>query len=189
MPLFCEINEGLLDIKFSINLTKDYTGLNQSEILKNISKTLENINNVYLNAIKLNKKILGQERIHLIELVDQLIIYMVLLYDKLNDNLPENFSLESIKQDFKLFIERKINGFNSNGVIDKNDLDIIQNFNDTFNTIIKKEIMEMLKKFKNILNENNYLNNILNSLYLIINRIIYELILLRYKLKMCLIEM
>jgi hypothetical protein len=61
VSLFCEINEKLLDIKFSISLTKDYLGLDQLDTLKKISETLENINKVYIKSIKKNNKIFGQE--------------------------------------------------------------------------------------------------------------------------------
>ena len=186
MPFFCEIDVNL-HFKIEVRLDSDVSEQELSQLLKNTIVIATNIKKQYDLFMAEEGKILGQERIRLVESLDNLFTFLVLMRIHLGKNLSMDPVI--IKQlDIKVPIAVKHNKFSIQGKLRREDLYGMQNFTKGFTIPIYEKIKVILIKYKSVLNGESLLNDSVLGLYRTFDNILYNLIVLRYNLENCLID-
>lgn len=186
MPFFCEIDNKL---NFNIEIMVDSELLEQdlSQLFKNTIVIATNINKQYDYFMSKEGKILGQERIQLVESLDNMFVLLVIMRIRLKKNISMDAAL--IKElNFKVPINVKYNKFTIQGKLTKDDLFEMQSFKKGYSVLIFNKIKEILIKYKSVLNGKGVLNDRLLELYRTFDGILYNSIVIRYKLENCLID-
>ena len=132
-------------------------------------------------------RILGQERIQLIEALDNLFVNLVTLRIRLEKSLSTDISLTD-ELYYKVPIKIKVNKFAIHGKLKKDDLFSIKNFSEGYEGLIFNKIKQMLMKYQDALKDKQLLVHKLEELYLIFDDILYNSIVMRYNLENCLID-
>lgn len=183
MPLFCEIDSSL---NFSIEIMIDSGLLKQplSQLFKTTIVTATQINKEYAHFMTKEGKILGQERIQLVESLDSLFILLVILRIRLEKSLSVGVSLKECRAP----IEMKFNKFVIQGKLERDDLYGIENFNVGYESLILEKIKELLVKYKQALQDNQVQIQKIEELYLTFDDVFYNSIAMRYNIENCLID-
>ena len=74
------------------------------------------------------------------------------------------------------------------GRLKKSDISKIQNFNKGYSMLIFNKIKDILLEYRNVMNDKSIINERLTGLYHIFDDILYNSIIIRYKLENCLID-
>ncbi|MDA3938762.1 MAG: hypothetical protein PF693_05570, partial [Spirochaetia bacterium] len=128
MAITIEVNEKTRQFDLHAVIEIDLMNIAQAELLSLTIKCLKSTTLIYLKALKSNKKILGNDRVRLIEKLDLLVTYLLLFFDSLNNN-NELFSSDELNIGYtKMDIYIEISGN-----IDSSDYKSVINFNDSFN--------------------------------------------------------
>jgi hypothetical protein len=186
MPFFFEIDPKL-HFKIEVRLDSEFLEQELSQILKNTIVVATNIKKQYDHFIAKEGKILGQERIKLVESLDNLFILLVMMRMR----LEKNISMEPASKkelNYKVPINFKPNKFTIQGKLAKDNLFGMQNFNKGFTDLIFNKIKDILIKYKSVSNGEGLLNKRLLELYRIFDDILYNSIVLRYNLENCVID-
>ena len=120
MPFFCEIDHKL---HFNIEIRVDSELLEQdlSQLFKNTIVTATNIKKHYDYFISKEGKILGQERIKLVESLDNIFIFLVIMRNRLEKNIQMDPNiLKDLK--FRVSNELKHGKFIMQGRLKKSDI-------------------------------------------------------------------
>jgi len=187
MPLFCEIDRELnfrVEILFDSEiLRRDLTGL-----FRNTIGYASKIGAQYDSFITRDGKILGQERIQLLESLDNLFIYLVMLRVRLESvHGPDRASVES-NRGFKVSIEKKSNKLTASGKIVPEDLYGIKDFSSGYTTPILGKIKKLLIMYKNSIQGEAIQEHGFGEIYSMVDDIFYNIIAVRYNLENCLID-
>jgi len=183
MPLFCDVDDSSGKLNVEISFTSAVFQRQNAEILKSIITSISLVKHKYKISIDKFKKILGQDRISLLELLDTIFTDLALLH--------LNFLSEmNIKSDDERLTNLKIPirlNDNSKSIVTEGILELnknnINNFETSFDELVVNSIKEFLNEYKNVNETKNDLN-----LILMIDSILYSILLLRYLLKNCLLD-
>jgi hypothetical protein len=188
MPIFFEVDTKL---NFNIELMIDplLKEMDLSQLFKNTITIATKIQKQYDVFMKKEGKILGQERTQLIEDLDSLFCFLVILHDR----LKKNISIEDIysnKVNYRVPIYVKFNKFVSQGKLRNDDLFSIENFSRGYEVLILNKIKELLLYYKNTRSTtgNNKSLEGFEELYRTFDEIFYNLIVMRYNLQNCLVD-
>jgi hypothetical protein len=186
MPFICDIDP---ELRFKIEVRLDSALLEQelAQLLKNTIAVATYIKKQYDHFMARVGKILGQERIKLVESLDNLFVYLVMMRIRLEKNV--SIDSEAIKQpDIKVPIDVRHNKFTIQGKLKRDDLFGMQNFTKGYTVLIFDKIKNILVKYKKVLNGGGFRNDSLQELYCTFDDILYSAIVLRYNLEKCLID-
>jgi len=183
LPLICEIND--ISFKFSLEIisSKEEIELSLADILRKITVYSTKFTNLYDEIINKRGKIFGQERILIIENIDQLFIMSVLFLFKLLGMIKNDINI----LDFKVPITFSQNKFISSGSILKEDMNSVDKINVFFENNILFKIKEILVYYKKIFEVENKMDifmKLLNN----IDDILYNIIILRHNIKNCIVD-
>ncbi len=186
MPLFCDIDSNL-NFTIEIMIDTDIEEQDLSQLFKNTIVSATKINKRYDHLIDKEGRILGQERIQLIEALDNLFVLLVILRIRLEKSLPADISLKD-EMYYKVPIKIKVNKFAIHGKLKKDDPFKIENFSEGYEGLIFNKIKEMLMKYQDAVKDEHLQINKFAELYLIFDDILYNSIVMRYNLEICLID-
>ncbi|MEA1910086.1 MAG: hypothetical protein U9N32_00205 [Spirochaetota bacterium] len=181
MAVKFELNRKTLQFVLHAIVERKYMHKSQAEILSLIIDSAGKTKIGYLKSIKKNQKLVGTDRVELIENLDFLIIYLLLFLKSLNEN-NELFSIENLN----LHITKRDNHFEIMGSITPDEYDLVTNFNESFNKFAGKNIEELIGYYKTILRKGN--QNI-KVIYDKIESLILHILTLRTKLEDCQIDL
>jgi hypothetical protein len=185
MALICEINEKTYEYSIEVIPLANLLAMDQLSLFKEVAGATGKIKNIYERSITRSRKIIGNERIKLVEAIDNLFIFLCIISDKIKNNAQ--ISLEN-KDDLKIPLDNKMNKFYSSGQIKENDLFNIRDFNHSYQNLIVNKIKDLLVSFKNSIENNQIKSTSVSHIFKSIDSMLYYLIILRYNLKNCMID-
>ncbi len=180
MPFFLEVDE---QYSFSLQIIHDSQTVQLSSALlfkKAISSAIS-IKKIFENILEKDRKISGQKRPLLVESIDTLFTYLVLLKYKL---LPSEAGKDGLRNtaEVRVPFRRKFNKFLASGKIEREDLQKISNFQQAFDTRILAKLKELLQKYNEAArNAPDSSNN--EELFSAFDEIFYQSILIRYSVE------
>ncbi len=187
MPLFCEIDKNL---NFRVEILFD------SEILRHELPGLFRNTIGYASKIKAqyeyfmarDGKIRGQERVQLLDSLDNLFINLVMLRIRLESVHQAGGGSRDANYSYKVNIENRHNKVVVFGKIVQEDLFGIRNFSSDYETLILVKIKELLIMYRNSIQEGTIQEIGFGSMYSMIDDIFYSIVVVRYNLENCLID-
>jgi len=185
MPLFFTVDEKL---NFTLELIVDPL-LKKSDLANLFKHTISiatKIQKEYVLFIEKEGRILGQERTQLIEDLDSLFSYLAILSNKLSGSFfPHD------ETHYRIFLHAKYNKMVSRGRIHEEDIAKIKNFLKGYELLIMSKIRELLLNFKHLMNSEKDKKGAIKwfeELYETIDSLLYNLLVIRYNLQNCLID-
>lgn len=187
MPLFFEIDK---DLNFQVEILFDSEILRHGlpRLFRNTIGYASKISAQYDAFIARYGKILGQERIQLLESLDNLFIYLVLFRVRLESEHRPDRRPEDSTRSFKVHIEKRTNKLTTFGKIVQEDLYGIKNFSSGYETLILEKIKKLLIVYKNSIQGETIRENRFGEIYSMIDDIFSNIIAVRYNLENCLID-
>jgi len=187
MPLFCEMDK---DLNFRVEILSDSEILRHdlTGLFRNTIGYASKIGAQYDSFITRDGKILGQERIQLLESLDNLFIYLVMLQVRLESVHGAERTKAESNYGFKISIEKRSNKLTASGKIVQEDLYGIKTFSAGFATLILGKIKKLLIMYKNSIQGDEIREHGFGEIYSMIDDIFYNIIAVRYNLENCLID-
>jgi phosphoribosyl-ATP pyrophosphohydrolase len=180
VPFFLEVDD---QYNFSLQIMHDSETVQLSPALlfkKAISSAIS-IKKIFENILEKEGKISGQKRSLLVESIDTLFTYLVLLKHKLLPNDTRKDALQS-SDGVRVPFRRKFNKFLASGKIEREDLQKIKNFQQAFDTRILAKLKDLLQKYNEAArNTTGAANN--DDLFSAFDEIFYQSILIRYSVE------
>jgi hypothetical protein len=186
MPLFFTI-DNRMHFTVEVMLGNDLDSQSLSQIIMRITTISKKIKQLYTGFISKEGKIHGQERVQLVEGLDDLFYALLVLRKKLSDRTPSD-DLPINEPGRRVIVDMKINKFIAKGILNGNDLSAIVNFNNGYEGLILKEIKELLLKYKHTLESEKTAFDKYIDLYNKFDEIFYNTILIRYGIENLLID-
>jgi hypothetical protein len=146
------------------------------------------INAQYEYFMNRDGKILGQERVKLLESLDNLFINLVMLRVRLESLHQTAGDSRSSNRSSSVHIENRHNKVVISGRIVQEDLFGIKNFNSGYETLILDKIKTLLILYKNSIQGDTIQEHGFEKMYSMIDEIFYNIVAVRYNLENCLID-
>jgi hypothetical protein len=139
------------------------------------------VKKIYTTIIDKDGRISGQKRPQLVEALDTLFIYLVVLRDKLLGNYAPLSQTRSADQ-VKVPLQKKFNKHVAAGSINQEDLLKITNFAGSFDSRILSKLKELLTKYNELVKAGDKENSF-NALASAFDELFYNLLLIRNNLE------
>jgi hypothetical protein len=186
MPLFFNI-DNRMRFTVQVMLGNDLDSQSLSQIIMRITTISKKIKQLYTGFMSKEGKIHGQERVQLVEGLDDLFYVLLVLRKKLTDRTPPD-DLPINETGRRVIVDMKINKFIAKGILNDNDLSSIVNFNKGYEDLILKEIKELLLKYKLTLESEKTAFDKYMDLYNKFDEIFYNTVLIRYGIENLIID-
>jgi hypothetical protein len=186
MPLFFTL-DNRQRFTVEVMLGKDLYTKNLSEIINLVTADSKKIKQLYNGFISKEGRIHGQGRVQLVEGLDELFGVLLLLRKNLNERTPEEL-LSTIQLNKRVSIEIRINKFIAKGTLNRNDILMIMNFNESYDVLILQKVKDLLLTCKNTLEAEEPSPGRYMELFNVFDGIFYHTIVLRYGVENLLID-
>jgi hypothetical protein len=179
VPFFCEVNNKTFDVNIELMGINEQVKMTDNENMKAVLLIIKNTKESYEKHMLKFNKIIGQERIKLIEYIDKLFIHLFSLYY----NIIQKDSGIAKNNDLKLIFDVKANKYIATCKLDEKDISSMNDFGKNFETFILKNIKNLFNKYKEILEDNKNEKMIFTEICIIIDSIFYYILIIRYNLE------
>ncbi|MBN2351966.1 MAG: hypothetical protein JXD23_05300 [Spirochaetales bacterium] len=183
MPLVFEVNDETLAYSLEVIPPMETIGRDQVGLLKAvIDKTAKVKQHSDATAGRYGK-LIGQGRIGLLELFDELFISVVVLHERLKSGEPQRFAEFRNKYEFRVLLENRGNKFYSAGVLKDTDVALPNDFGSVYNDLVVEKIKKIVVLFKSLAPSGG-----VDELFEALDALLYAIIIIRYNIHRCTID-
>lgn len=187
MPLYFEVDAKTYHYVLDAAPLADIAGLDESGLLRRVIEISSKVREHYELNIAKYGKLIGQGRIGLLELFDDLFIGVILVHDAIKQKTRESFSVFQKSLSFKVLVENRINKYSSSGLIDEKDARLPNNFGVLYHELILKNLKKLLLAYKEGVNP-EATDEKRHELYTLVDSLLYSFIVIRHSLLNCYID-
>jgi hypothetical protein len=170
-----------------VMLGNDMDRKNLSEIIMHVTAISKQIKQLHTGFISKEGRIHGQGRVRLVEGLDELFAFLLLLRKNIKERAPREASAMN-EPDRRVKVEMKINKFMAIGTLNSSDISGIVSFNNGYEGLILKKLKDLLLKYKYTLDSEEPSLDKFMDLYNSIDELFYNTILIRYSIENLLID-
>ena len=181
MPFICEVNDKTLEYMIEILPNQGLFSESTLDLLKKSITVTAKIKQNYDNCIRTDKKILGRGRTSLLEGLDYLFTHLAVLQLSFSDKIQAMGD----QGKFKVLLKKSINKILSEGVFAEDKVAAVTGFGIDFEKHIVEKMKVLLVTYNQAFHEKG---KSYDDIVLTLDEILHQCLVIRYKLKNCLID-
>lgn len=187
MPLFCSVNDfDRSSYEFEVQVLmgeKVDPNTDLASIMTHAAALAASVKKLHADATAASGRLLGQDRIDLIAELDRLFIALLALRERLR-RAALGQKKEVTSTDFRVPFRKDTEKYAAGGYLRRDHVDEIQDFRQTFDTLIVDRFKQMVGQFQN--GGKEALNSLLSpEMFAALDSLFYNLLLLRFNIEQC----
>jgi hypothetical protein len=183
MPLVFEVKEETLAYNLEVIPPIETVGLDRVGLLKGVIDKAAKVKQHYDATAGRYGKLIGQGRVGLLELFDELFIAVTVLHERLKSGEPERYAEFQKKYEFRVLIENRGNKLYSTGVMKDTDITLPNDFGSVYTELVVGRI----KKIVVLINRLAATGGV-DELFEELDALLYAFIVIRYNVLRCAID-
>lgn len=187
MPLYCEVDSNNYQYVIEAVPLTQVAALDENQLIRRLIEHTAKIREHHEANISKYGKLIGQGRIGLLELMDNLFICLVLLNENFKQKTRKAFETFQNKSEFRVLMENRNNKYSASGLINEKDVHLPNNFSRVFNELLVERIKKVLMLYKEGVRVDSPEEKI-DELYTIMDALLYIFIIIRFNIVKCNID-